>query len=54
MVGAGQQEALGELEVGAAQQVVPEEPEARGAWQEAPKELEGPYSEEVEDGGDQP
>jgi hypothetical protein len=54
MVGAGQQEALGELEVGAAQQVAPEEPEARGAGQEAPKELEGPCSEEVEDGGDQP
>jgi hypothetical protein len=48
MVGAGQQEALRELEARAAQQEAPEELVARRTQQEAPEETEGPSSEEAD------
>jgi hypothetical protein len=51
MAGAGQQEALEELEVEAAKQEALEDLEARGAHQEAP---EGSSSDEGEDGGGHP
>jgi hypothetical protein len=42
MAGAGQQKALGELEVGAAQQEAPKEMEVRGPSRRLPRSWRGP------------